>query len=138
MKKPICVNVDIDVLMMAKQKIPNISEYLNECLKGVVGITHNQLKESDLKEQITNIDNSMRDLNIKRGILEMELKVFKEKIAEEERLLKERELFKRWVCPVCKQQNVMSEVRCSGSCGLPTRDSPKTTFIYLNNGVDEQ
>jgi transposase-like protein len=131
MKKAICVNVDIDVLIAAKQKVDNISEYCNECLKGLIGKSNIELKESDIKEQIENINNSMQELAIKKSILEMDVKRLKEEIIEKKKELKDREQFQRWTCPVCKTNNFMDNISCS-KCNLKTRNDKKTVITFIN------
>ncbi len=42
----------------------------------------------------------------------------------------------RWICPVCKAQNVLTDDRCSG-CHLPTKNDPKTIIKNINEAKNE-
>jgi len=133
MKKQICVNVDVEALLVAQSKVPNISAYLNDCLKGLSGVARNEFKEQELKSEIDNINNSITELSIKKSISEMNLKILLEKKKEEIKLNENREQFKRWLCPIpkCEQLNLMENVICS-KCQCKSRDSPKTVIKYIN------
>lgn len=133
MKKNICVSVDVEDWMSAKQKIPNISDYLSQCLKGVSGRTKIEMKEEQIQEQLNSLNNTIQDITIKKNILEMDLKIIKEEAEEQRRQDKLKEQFKRWKCPLPRchgQLNSMDSDRC-GNCGLPLRNDKKTEIVFI-------
>lgn len=136
MKKQICVTVDIETLLIAQTKIPNISSYLNDCLKGLSGITREDTTKKQLEEELTLINNSLTELSIRKSIKEMELKRIIEEVEEKDRKLRLEEQNKRWVCPVCltmgrKVLNELDNVMCQ-SCLAKSKNSPRTTYEYIN------
>jgi transcriptional regulator CtsR len=118
--------------LAAKVKIPNISEYLSECLKGISGRSSEELKETDIKDKIEAATNSINDLTIKKSILEMELKQLIESNAQQKLELRRKEDFKRWICPICHKPKML-ETRFCDNCGLNTRpkDETKTEYTYI-------
>ena len=132
MKKQICINVDVEALLVAQSKIPNISSYLNECLKGLTGKSDTELSIESLMDDIKAIDNSINELIIKKSIKEMDLKMAKELHEERLKEQKLKEQLQRWKCGACKSLNTMDLVRCN-NCGLPTRNDNKTTIVYVES-----
>ena len=133
MKKAICVNVDVEDWMSAKQKIPNISDYLSQCLKGISGRTKIEQKEEQIDEQLEALNNTLQELNIKKNILELDKKLIKEEAEEQKRQDKINEQYKRWKCPLSRcngQLNTMESDRCN-SCGLPLRTDKKTEIVFI-------
>lgn len=129
-KKTIAVTVDVDAYLLAKQQIDNLSSYINDCLNALSN-TNKDNNENSIRSELEGINNSLQDLQIRKSIAEMELK----KVVEEKEIQKkeqqEKEKFKRWVCPVCKKQNFMEDLRCLG-CLLPTRNDSKTVEVILD------
>jgi hypothetical protein len=130
MKKNITISVDVDAHLIAQQKLGNVSEYLNECLKGVTS-EFGSKTEQDLKFRLDVIQSNMSDLSIERASINaklLDIKLSKEKEKQE---LLEREQFKRWKCPVCQMLNFLEFDRCS-KCNLPTRNDKKTVEVFLD------
>ena len=127
----VSITIYADVWLQAKKTIPNISRYINDVLKGYTNAAPTENVDV-LKDKIVVLDNTITDANIKKSILEMQYKVLLEAEDERKRDMVRREEFKRWVCPVCLQKNLLDNDRCSGKCGLNTRNSPKTTYIYID------
>lgn len=138
MKKQICVSVDTEAWIIAKQKLNNVSEYLSECLRNVAGSNKTELQEEEIQQQINNINEVIQTNNIKKSILEMDLKLVKEQVEELKKQRLETERYKRWKCPVCRIEtlNLMENDRCK-SCNLPTRGSPKTIIVTLDKLEDD-
>lgn len=132
MKKNITISVDSIAYLNAKNYTKNISDYLSNCLENLANNSKIIDKDTNKKSKLDELNNSIQDLNIKKSILEMEIKRETEQEKEKQLKLVEDEKYKRWVCGVCKQQNFMDNIRCSG-CNLPTKNDKKTTIIMLNN-----
>lgn len=132
MKKNITLSVDIDTFLAVRSKIDNVSLAVNKFFEDIV--SKGEPKENTpegIEQNIKSIQNSINDLVIKKSVLELDLRLINERKLEEKKSLEEREKFKRWKCPVCKQLNPMDFERCSGKCGLKTRGDVKTEFIYI-------
>ena len=134
MKKSICVTIDMDAYLIAKQKLPNLSAYINESLRALSGITKTEIKREEMQEEIKKIDNSIQELSIKKSILTMEIKTFDEKIIEQKKAQEEAEAFNRWVCPVCKTQNLLENDRCN-KCSMKTRNDRNTIIINTKENI---
>lgn len=134
MKKIITISVDVDTWIAAKTKVDNISAYLNECLAGLIEKSTDDINEKDITEKITNINDSIRDLTIKKSMLQADLKLIQEQKEREHKEREDRGKYNRWVCPVCNFQNPMDNNRC-GQCNMRTRESPKTVIINLKEKV---
>jgi hypothetical protein len=132
MKKSICITVDVEALLEAKNKIPNISNYLNECLLSVANRSELLDDVTNLQEQLNEIKNSMLELQVKKSIIENEMRIKEENKKEALRIAKEQEKNNRWLCPVCKNKNLMDNDRCAG-CQLPTRKDSKTIIVQVEN-----
>jgi hypothetical protein len=133
-KTHINITVDTDILIDAKQKIPNLSLYVTECLRNYVNREQFTNKEQ-IEEKLLSIKNSISDLKIKESILEMEKKQLAELENERKIELVRREKYKRWVCPICQHKNFMDSLRCMGRCGLPMRDTKDTKIIFDDGEV---
>lgn len=120
MKKQICIYVDMDAWITAKNKTENISQYLNECLINLSGRSKEDDTIENIKTQLEAIRNSKEELSVKESILKMELERKEEEKIERERLEKEREQHKRWECPVCQTPNELNTDTCS-KCRVRTR-----------------
>ena len=130
MKKNITISVDVDAHLIAQQKLGNVSEYLNECLKGITS-EFGDRQEQELKLRLEVIQSNMTDLTIERASITaklLDIKLSKEKDRQEQA---EREQFKRWLCPVCKTKNFLEYDRCT-KCGLPTRNDSKTLEVFVD------
>jgi len=134
MKKTISITVDLDNLIVAKEKVNNISEYLNDCLGSLSNSSNSELSSiQQLREDLQDLNSQINDMIVRRNILQMNLKRAEEE--ESERIVaKQREEFnKRWICPVCVKRgsrvlNLMDDRACK-SCGLNARDSNKTEIV---------
>ena len=135
MKKTISITVDLDNLMVAKEKVNNISEYLNDCLGSLTSSNDNSELSSiqNLRNDLQDLNSQINDMIVRRNILQMNLKRAEEE--ESERIVaRQREEFnKRWICPVCVKRgsrvlNLMDDRACK-SCGLNARDSNKTEIV---------
>ena len=124
MKTNITISVDVNNLLSAKNKVDNISDYLNQCLKSLSESM--DADDVDAEQELVRLNNTIQEAKIKRDILNMELERRKE--LESQRIAS-REHLKRWVCPVDATKNLMDNKRCS-NCNLSIRDDPKTTFVY--------
>lgn len=131
MKKQICVSVDIDTFLIAKQKVPNISKYLNDCLIGIAGKDMSDLKKEEVQDKIQTIMDEIKNKNVELSLLNIQLgeidaEVLKKKEEERTKALRER-----WKCGACGQLNIMDNERCNG-CNLPTREDKKTTITMID------
>lgn len=135
MKKNITISVDSLAYINAKNYTTNISNYLSECLENLSKKNIENDSEENNKNKVEEINNTIQELVIKKSILEMEIKKeqeFKEIRLREE---KEKEKFKRWVCPICpslkkRTLNFMDNISCS-SCESKARDSKNTIIEYI-------
>lgn len=134
MKKIITISVDMEAWTIARTKTPNISGYLSDCLMGLAGTSSEAKKEEEIRDAIKAVDVSMQELNIKRNILSIDLKLLEENKIEVARQRKDAEQYDRWVCGACHNKNFMEFDRCS-RCSLPTRKDPKTVIINIKNEV---
>ena len=132
MKKTITVTVDAEAYLNAREKLSNLSEYVSQCLENVCKSTVDET--TSLKEQMDSVDNSLNELHIKKGILQMELKKKEEQKIIQAKALKEREQFKRWKCNICKVPNFLEQTRCS-KCQLPRDKYAIEVFIDENGKI---
>ena len=128
----------------------NRSAFIEEMLIKGVELTNNvydetKAKVSQLVIQNKNFSDEIRNLKLQienyKAKINVQLRKQFEKynVDNEEDLEKakakekeeKREEFKRWVCPVCKQKNLLEHDRCGG-CQMKTREDTKTTYIYIN------
>ncbi len=132
MKKQLCISVDIESWIIAKSKVANISSYLSDCLQGLANSTSNH-KEFEIREEIDAINNSINELNIKRSILQMELKRIEETTKQLELESSLKEQFKRWECPVCHKAKVLDTTYCD-NCRANTRpkSEEQVKYVYIN------
>lgn len=132
MKTHICINVDVEALMLAKTKIHNISDYLNSCLKGLVINETGTSEETELKAELDALENTLLNTHTRKTILETQLKILIETKERERVEQKDREKNKRWLCPIprCETLNNMENLTCQ-NCGSKTRDSTKTVIKYI-------
>ena len=63
-KKKITVSIDKEVLEKAKKEMPNISEFLNECLKQYLGLANGIYPTANASDIIKNISKSQAELFI--------------------------------------------------------------------------
>lgn len=135
-KTNICISVDFDTLQIAKQKVDNISRYLNECLAGLSGKTAEDRTREQLEEELNTIKGQMQELSIRQSVALQSINAIKEAKIAKAKEDAENEQFKRWVCPIpkCGHKNFMEDRRCT-NCNLPSRDSPKTQIISIKDGV---
>jgi hypothetical protein len=63
-KKKITVSIDSEVLDNAKKQMPNISEFLNECLKQYLGLADGIYPTANATDIIKNISKSQAELFI--------------------------------------------------------------------------
>ena len=61
-KEPIKLSIDSDLLEKAKKQIPNISAFVEECLKNYLGIGNNLLPTSKMNELVETISKSQLEL----------------------------------------------------------------------------
>jgi len=135
MKKTISITVDADTYLSAKDKLTNISSFLNECLINVIKETEEKSEKKDTLKEIEEIKKQIEELHIKKSIKESVIKKYDEEQTKKIEEQKELEQYSRWLCPVCKHKNFMDYVRCS-SCNLPTRNDAKTKIINLKDEGD--
>lgn len=128
MKKAICVSVDIDTWIVAKDKVNNISEYLNECLKGLSGKTKEQQTIDELNRELESLNAIIQEANIKQSVLKESIKAINATKALKDQQNAENELYLRWKCPVCQKLNFMEQDRCNG-CSLKTKNDKKTEIV---------
>ena len=90
-KEAIKLSIDDDVLRQAKKHIPNMSAFVEECLKQYLGIGHNLIPTSKMGELVETISKSQLELYLmnERGNIEEA----KEKAAKQEINLAWRRLF---------------------------------------------
>ena len=136
MKTHINLTVDSELYLTAKSKVENISEYVNSCLANLLSRDLSNRDETALKTELESYKNSIADLQIKKSIVEMELKTMMERELDKKLELKRREEFQRWLCPVCKYQNFMENARCGG-CNLPTKLDTKTKIVFIDENKSE-
>ena len=135
MKKNITISVEYENYLSAKEKIDNISAYLDKCLESV------SKKEIDtnistIKEQLAELDKTLTEGHIKKALLQTELQREADNKALKAKQMLEDEQYMRWKCGVCKTVNFMEQERCS-KCALPTRKDPKTEIVSIKGGVAE-
>ena len=63
-KKKITVSIDEEILERAKKQMPNISEFLNECLKQYLGLADGIYPTANASDIINNISKSQAELFI--------------------------------------------------------------------------
>ena len=63
-KEAINLSIDSDVLEQAKRQIPNISQFLEECLKQYLGIGGNLIHTSDMQRLIDEIGKAQLQLHL--------------------------------------------------------------------------
>ena len=82
MKKQLILTIDEDIVDKAKKQIPNISGFVEECLKQYLGIGNNLLLTSKMHELVQTISKSQLELHLmtERGNIEEA----KQKAAEDE------------------------------------------------------
>lgn len=90
-KKQLILTIDEDIVKKAKETIPNISGFVEECLKQYLGIGNNLIPTSKMKELVDTISKSQLELYLmnERGNIEEA----KEKAAQQEINLAWRRLF---------------------------------------------
>jgi hypothetical protein len=90
-KKQLILTIDEDIVKKAKDTIPNISGFVEECLKQYLGIGNNLIPTSKMKELVDTISKSQLELYLmnERGNIEEA----KEKAAQQEINLAWRRLF---------------------------------------------
>lgn len=90
-KKQLILTIDEDVVKKAKETIPNVSGFVEECLKQYLGIGNNLIPTSKMKELVDTISKSQLELYLmnERGNIEEA----KEKAAKQEINLAWRRLF---------------------------------------------
>lgn len=64
MKDKITVSIDQEVLEKAKKQIPNISEFLNECLKQYLGLADGRFPTAEAKDILDDIGRLQAELHI--------------------------------------------------------------------------
>lgn len=64
MKKKITVSIDEEILKKAKKRMPNISEFFNECLKQYLGLADGIYPSAEASEIIESISKSQAELFI--------------------------------------------------------------------------
>jgi hypothetical protein len=90
-KKQLILTIDEDIVKKAKDTIPNISGFVEECLKQYLGIGNNLIPTSKMKDLVDTISKSQLELYLmnERGNIEEA----KEKAAQQEINLAWRRLF---------------------------------------------
>ena len=90
-KKQLILTIDEDIVKKAKETIPNIRGFVEECLKQYLGIGNNLIPTSKMKELVDTISKSQLELYLmnERGNIEEA----KEKAAQQEINLAWRRLF---------------------------------------------
>lgn len=91
MKKQLILTIDEDIIDKAKKQIPNISSFVEECLRQYLGVGNNLAPTSKMHELIENISKSQLELYLinERGNIEEA----KEKAAQQEINLAWRRLY---------------------------------------------
>ena len=71
-KEPIKISIDSDVLNQARKTIPNISGFVEECMKQYLGIGHNLVHTSDMNKLVEQISQAQLQLYLmnERGNIE--------------------------------------------------------------------
>jgi len=64
MKDKITISIDSEVLKKAKKQIPNISEFLNECLKQYLGMADGSFPTANARDVVDDIGKSQAKLFI--------------------------------------------------------------------------
>jgi len=90
-KEKATISLDSEVLEKARKQIPNLSGFVEECLKQYLGIGNNLLPTSKMHELVENISKSQLELHLmnERGNIEEA----KEKAAKQEINLAWRKLY---------------------------------------------
>jgi hypothetical protein len=90
-KEKATISLDSEVLQKARKQIPNLSGFIEECLKQYLGIGHNLIPTSKMGELVETISKSQLELYLmnERGNIEEA----KEKAAKQEINLAWRRLF---------------------------------------------
>jgi rubrerythrin len=127
MKKTISITVDMDTWIIAKEKVNNLSKYLNECLYGLTGRNEIYQDKVKLEEEIQYTKKAIQELFIKQSLAQEALRLMEEAQIVKAKELEANEQYKRWVCPVCKTLNFMDNYECS-KCRLKTRNDSKLTI----------
>ena len=130
MKKTITISVDTDAWSRAKEKVPNLSKYVNDCLIGLAGKTLDERTKEQLDAEIKSYRATIEELSMKETIAQEAIRSIKETQLMKAKQELDDEQYNRWVCPVCKKQNFMDAIRCNG-CNLPTRNETKTEVISI-------
>lgn len=128
MKKIITISVDVDTWMIAKTKTDNISSYLNESLKALIGRTETDTKIEDIQETIKRLKIEAQENAIKQSLAQETLKDIEQVKVLKDKEIKDNDQFMRWKCPACQTMNFMTDNRCR-QCTLPTRNDKKTEII---------
>jgi hypothetical protein len=71
-KEKATISIDSEVLDKARKQIPNLSGFIEECLKQYLGIGYNLIPTSKMKELVDNISKSQLELYLmnERGNIE--------------------------------------------------------------------
>ena len=72
-KKQLILTIDEDIVKKAKDTIPNISGFVEECLKQYLGIGNNLIPTSKMKELVDTISKSQLELYLMNLQKKMEL-----------------------------------------------------------------
>lgn len=133
-KKIISVNVDVDAWIAAKSKVDNLSAYLNDCIMALNGKTETDVSYDNLKAQLLECQNIIKEATIKQSIIQQSMKEIEANKALKAEEEANKAQYERWKCPVCHTLNFLEFDRCQ-KCNLPTKKDPKTEFINIKEAT---
>lgn len=134
MKHQISITVDTDTWIIAKDKVPNLSKYLNDCLISIAGKSPDDRSKEQLMAELNNCKNIIEEMSVKKSLAIQALRSIEETKAAESKKQEELERLKRWSCGVCHTLNFMDQDRCS-KCNLPTRKDSRSKEVMLETGT---
>lgn len=128
-KKKITVSIDEEILERAKKQMPNISEFLNECLKQYLGLADGIYPTANASDIINNISKSQAEL----FILNESFKVHERmKIIEDEKINRRfRALWNDYKRRLNVNQELMEDVLKVVSVDYETLED-LLDFAYVN------
>lgn len=135
-KEKATISLDSEVLEKARKQIPNLSGFVEECLKQYLGIGNNLLPTSKMHELVENISKSQLELHLmnERGNIEEA----KEKAAKHEINIAWRRLYTTYRDTRTIDENLLKNAsEVLGVPGEDLSDIVEVCFVFCrDDGVD--
>lgn len=123
MKRTISVTIDEDIYLMAREKLPNISEAVNNFLINLVSEKGSkEIKE--IESELEKTKTELISLLNKKTILQIDLEKAQQKAEIETQLKLKLETEVNINCLSCKKEYNINKLRCP-TCNFPNPTIPK-------------